>query len=231
MMPIAEMTACIRSLLNDKQATEYDDEDILAAINDGVAFVGRMIKTIRPNLITEEKMGTLNRFESNIHLDEPVAGILDVQVNGHRIKATQAHCIHNLLEMGCPHMYYMKSFNTLRLHPIPVEHTSYIVVYVPQVRKVGFEDCSPYPNDFDNIIIEYANTRLAMKNEFDITQETGIIQVLTSQVEEILHQFPDSVHHVQGYWEFDDGCIDDYGDHHHHHHHHLPHHHGIIGFW
>lgn len=226
MIPVKEIIGRIRGLSNDKQATGYDDEDILAAINDGVAFVGRMIKSIRPNLITEEKVGTLNRFESNIHLDEPVAGILDVQVNGHRIEATQAHCIHNLLEMGCPHRYYMKSFDTLRLHPIPTEHVSYIVVFVPQVKKLCFDDCTPYPNDFDNIIVEYANARLNMTNEFDMSQEMAVVQALTSQVEEILYQFPDTVHVIEGYWDRIDGCHDDYGHHHHHHHHH-----GIHGYW
>ena len=226
MMPVKEIVMRIRGLSNDKQATEYDNEDILAAINDGVAFVGRMIKTIRPNLISAEEIGTLNHHEPNIHLDEPVAGILTVQVNGHRIEATQAHCIHNLqAEAPCPHFYYMRNFNTLRLYPIPTRHVNYIVVYVPQVKRLCIHDKTPYPNDFDNIIIEYANARLNMTNEFDMSQEMSIIQVLTSQIEEILYQFPDAVHHVESYWDWDNGC-DDYGEYHHHHHCH-----GIRGYW
>lgn len=216
MTPVTEMINRIRSLSNDKQATGYDTEDILAAINDGVAFVGRMIKNIRPDLISAEKVGTLNKFESNIHLDEPVAGILTVQVNGHRISVTQANCIHNLLEMGYPHKYYIKNFNTLRLYPIPKEHVSYIVVYVPQVKNLCIKDKTPYPNDFDNVIVEYANARLNMTNEYDMSQEMNIIQILTSQVEEILYQFPEKVHHIESYWDCDNSC-EDYGEHYNHH--------------
>lgn len=223
MMSVNEMVLRIRGLSNDKRAIGYDTEDILAAINDAVAFVGRMIKSIRPNLISAEKVGTLNRYEANIHLDEPVAGILTVQANGHRIEAIQAHCIHDLqAKAPHPHFYYMRNFDTLRLHPIPTRPVSYIVVYVPQIKKLGIHDNTPYPNDFDDIVIEYANARLNMTNEFDMSQELSIIQVLTNQIEEILYQFPDTVHRVEGYWDWSNGCYA-YKEHHHHH--------GIRGYW
>lgn len=221
MIPVKEIMVRIRGLSHDKQETGYDDVDIIAAINDAVAFVGRMIKNIRPNLISAEKTGMLNALETDIILDEQVAGILTVQVNGHKIEATKVNCIHNLqLKSPCPRFYYLKNFNTLRLHPIPTESVNYIVVYVPQVKKLNIDDETPYINDFDDIIIEYANARLNMSNEYDMTQEINIIQMLTSQIEGILYQFPQETHDIESYWEYRNHH-NDYG----------KYHNGIKGYW
>lgn len=202
MTPVTEMIKRIRSLSNDKQATGYDTEDILSAINDAVLFVGRMIQTIRPNLISEEKQGTLNQNEYTIKFDEQFLGILNVRINGLAIRPTQIWCIENLNNKDeAPSCYYIKNFNTICVNPIPTKDVDYVISYIPANKKLSIDDSTPYPNDFDNIIIEYANARLNISNEYDMSQEMSIIQVLTSQIEELLYQFPDTQHHIQSCWD------------------------------
>ena len=194
----------IRSLSNDKQGTGYDDVDILAAINDAVAFVGRMIKSIRPNLLQQEKMGVLDFHNPNICLTEKVAGIQDVRVNGRKLKPTQPRCIKDLEATSAqPECYYMRGFNNIRVHPVPCRPLSYTVIYTPQIPYLCIHDRTPFPNDFDSLIAEYANARLNMTNEFDMSQEMSIVQAITSQIEDLLYAYPDDDHQIAGYWDWD----------------------------
>lgn len=204
MMPVSNMINRIRALSNDKQGTGYDDNDILAAINDAVAFVGRMIKNIRPNLLLKEKIATLEYRNPNICLPEKVAGIQDVRVNGYRLKPVQPRCIKNLEATAIqPECYYMRGFSTIRIHPIPCRPVSYIVIYTPQIPYLCIHDHTPFPNDFDSLIVEYANARLNMTNEYDMSQEMSVVQAITSQIEDILYEYPDEDHQVSGYWDWD----------------------------
>lgn len=208
----------IRFLAHDEQETGYDDIVVLQAINDGIDFVGRIIKNIRPNLLSIEEQGQINAYEKTIKLKNKIAGILDVRINGKRLSPTNRMCISDF-SITSEHVkqYYIVGFSEINIYPIPNKDVNYNIQYIPEFEELSENDIYnnselPFPNDFHKLIIEYANTRLAIANEFDTTQEMAIIQAITSQVEDMLYAYPDTQHKMKSYWDndVDEDCIKGY---------------------
>lgn len=207
----------IRLLAHDEQETGYDDIVVLQAINDGIDFVGRIIKNIRPNLLSVEEQGKINAYEKSIVTKNKIAGILDVRIDGKRLLPTNRICISDFsLTSDYVKQYYMVGFLGINVYPIPNKDVNYDIQYVPEFKELSLENDIdnelPFPNDFHKLIIEYANSRLAITNEFDTTQEMTTIQMITSQVEDMLYAYPDTQHQIKSYWDNDndDDCIKGY---------------------
>ena len=115
-----------------------------------------------------------------------------------------------------PTAYYLCGFDKLALYPIPTKPVDYAVFYVPDTEEVTLTDKSPFPNDFDDALVEYAIIRLSMGNEFDMSQELTVMQTVMQQVQELINNFPSPEHRIRGYWDDNDytnsyGGRDDYG--------------------
>lgn len=59
---------------------------------------------------------------------------------------------------------------------------------------------SPFPNEFDDMLIEYALIRLSMGNEFDMSQEMSVMSQIVAQLENILRE-RDTVYVISGYYD------------------------------
>lgn len=68
-----------------------------------------------------------------------------------------------------------------------------------ELLKKG-SDVSPFPNDMDDWLLEYVNIRASMSNEFDIGQETQVMQNIITQVESMLHGLSPHGIQTEGYW-------------------------------
>lgn len=215
MLPVKILTNRIRLQLHDKQATEYDDDEILFCLNAGVRFIRRTIISTRPELLMDVQTGKLKSGCNQIKLDTNFISIVDVRANGKSLEVTSPICIQNILEEAKqPAAYYITGFNSVVLYPSPTEDIIYNVFFVPDSKEICDCQCSdsPLPNDFDDALMEYVIIRLSMGNEFDMSQETSVMQIIVNQVETIIANFPDPQHIVTGYWCCGKGdCIDKTG--------------------
>ena len=62
------------------------------------------------------------------------------------------------------------------------------------------DDDSPLLNEFDDLVIEYAQIRLSVGNEYDVSQDNQIMGSIYSQVIDMLH-IPPTGTILDGYWD------------------------------
>ena len=113
---------------------------------------------------------------------------------------TNLRHIYNRERVGTPGAYYRTGIKTVNFFPIPKKITGYTVRYIEDLDELTLSDNSPLINDFDDFLIEYAALRLSVGNEYDMTAETQIMSVITSQIQQILAPPPPGVD-VLGYWD------------------------------
>lgn len=218
MIAIKTLINRIRTLAHDTAETGYTDEDILFNINAGIRFISRIIKDMKPELLMDfPATGQLNPGENTICVNNVMLAVLAVRANGRALKVTSPLQIPDMRETAeNPTAYYLCGFDKLALYPIPTKPVDYAVFYVPDTEEVTLTDKSPFPNDFDDALVEYAIIRLSMGNEFDMSQELTVMQTVMQQVQELINNFPSPEHRIRGYWDDNDytnsyGGRDDYG--------------------
>lgn len=123
--------------------------------------------------------------------------------------ATNMRHISDRKRTGTPEVYWRTGLKTINLYPVPDKLTAYTVHTIDDIAEVTLEDNSPLINDFDDFLIEYVVLRLAVDNEYDMSQEQAAIANIYNQIQQILAPPPPGVT-VGGYW--DNGYeIKDYG--------------------
>jgi hypothetical protein len=100
---------------------------------------------------------------------------------------------------GVPEVYYLTGDKTVNFYPTPKVDTYYEILGVPDFEDLTAEDNTPLANEYDHLILEYANIRLSTENEYDISADSQIFSSLQSQILRLLHIPPTGVT-VQGYW-------------------------------
>lgn len=211
MLAIKELINRIRILAHDEVETGYDDSTILFNINAGIRFINRIIKATKPELLMSfPATGTLNAGESVICVNDKILSVLAVKANGRSLKVTSPIAIDLTKEAKEPIAYYLCGFENIALWPTPLEDVEYSIFYVKDTRELSIDDNSPFPNDFDDALIEYAVIRLSMGNEFEMSQELTVMQTVVNQITEIINAYPNAQYNIDGYW--DNNCNDDYGN-------------------
>jgi hypothetical protein len=100
---------------------------------------------------------------------------------------------------GEPQVYYLTGERTVNLYPVPKEKTSYEILAVEDVEDLTLEDKTPLLNEYDDLLVEYANVRLSIENEYDVSADSQVMSTIHSQIIRLLHIPPTGVT-VQGYW-------------------------------
>lgn len=85
------------------------------------------------------------------------------------------------------------------MYPPPKFETTVTIRFVEDISELRLEDTTPLLNEFDDFLIEYATYRLALTEEFDMTQEQQIIANIHQQIANILAPPPAGTV-VHGYW-------------------------------
>lgn len=113
---------------------------------------------------------------------------------------TNAAEIEYVPDVGSPEVYYRTGWTGLSFYPIPHETTGYTIEYVPDIKELTMDDDSPLLNEFDDLVIEYAQIRLSVGNEYDVSQDNQIMGSIYSQVIDMLH-IPPTGTILDGYWD------------------------------
>ena len=204
MLAVEELIKRVRILVHDEQETGYDDIAILNCLNAGSRFLRRMILQLKPELLSNVTKGNLNTNENIIELDFIPVKIVDIRINGKRIIYKSRADILNMDKRGFPYAYFITGLKTINLYPIPDKPINYEILAVEDIKEMTLSDDdngkSPFPNEFDDMLIEYALIRLSMGNEFDMSQEMSVMSQIVAQLENILRE-RDTVYVISGYYD------------------------------
>lgn len=201
MLTVTDMLARIRASTHDTQKTGYIDTDILYAINGGIRFIRRLIKDYKPLLLADPPYtGTLEVGERFVKLDAVITKVIDIRVKGQTIPVTDLSNITDMNKTGTPYAYYMTGFDTINFYPTPDSDIPYSIVAIGDLKEVDSKGMSPFPNDFDDFLIEYAVIRLSVGNEFDVSQEQQIMSSIIQQIQNNLMGDGQPINQVSGYF-------------------------------
>ena len=204
MLAVEELIKRVRILVHDEQETGYDDIVILNCLNAGSRFLRRMILQLKPELLSNVTKGNLNANENIIELDFIPVKIVDIRINGKRIIYKSRADILNMDKHGFPYAYFITGLKTINLYPMPDKPINYEILAVEDIKEMTLSDDdnekSPFPNEFDDMLIEYALIRLSMGNEFDMSQEMSVMSQIVAQLENILRE-RDTVYVISGYYD------------------------------
>lgn len=204
MLAVEELIKRVRILVHDEQETGYDDIAILNCLNAGSRFLRRMILQLKPELLSNVTKGNLNTNENIIELDFIPVKIVDIRINGKRIIYKSRADILNMDKHSFPYAYFITGLKTINLYPMPDKPINYEILAVEDIKEMTLSDDdngkSPFPNEFDDMLIEYALIRLSMGNEFDMSQEMSVMSQIVAQLENILRE-RDTVYVISGYYD------------------------------
>lgn len=114
-------------------------------------------------------------------------------------EANLAEIYGDMSREGLPEVYYVTGEKTLNVYPVPRRDTWYEVLAVPDMDDLTAEDSTPLLCDFDDLLLEFANVRLSVLNEYDATADSQIMSSINSQIMRLLHIPPTGIT-VQSYW-------------------------------
>lgn len=117
----------------------------------------------------------------------------------YKLEETNLQNITKRHAVGRPKCFYRVGLQTLKIYPKPRVETAFTVRIVADMRELSFDDTTPLLNEFDDFLIEYAGYRLALTDEFDMTQEQQLIANVHQQIVSILSPPPYGTV-VHGYW-------------------------------
>ena len=204
MLSVRTLAGRIRTRLHDTDEIEYDDEQILDCINNGVRFIRRTIANIRPALLMSEHTGTLAGGAKSVELSVRPLKIINVTLgtDGEFLRETEmATAIYeNMHKMGDPKYFFLTGTKTINFYPIPSSNRRYTIRTVDDIEELNWNGTSPLLTEFDDFLIEYATIRLSFGNEYDMSQESQLMANIVAQIQQILTPPPAGVL-TRPYWD------------------------------
>lgn len=190
MLSVQTLAGRIRTRLHDTDEIEYDDEQILDCINNGVRFIRRTIASIRPALLMTEHKGTLAGGAKSVELPVRPLKIINVTLgaNGEFLYETEmATAIYeNMYKVGDPKYFFLTGTKTINFYPIPSSNKQYTIRTVDDINELEWSDNSPLLTEFDDFLVEYVTIRLSIGNEYDVSQEGQLMANIVEQIQTIL---------------------------------------------
>ena len=201
MLSVREIIKRVRVLVHDETGTGYSDESIINAINSAIRFIRRTVKQYKSSmLVAEPLVGVVSTVNNKIVSSDTITKILDVRIDGKKITSIDMAFIDDISLIGTPEYYYQVGSNTICLYPTPSADTQYNVIYVGDCKEISHDDNSPFPNDFDDFVIEYVVIRISCGNEFNMSQETQLMYEINEQIKANLCGSEYSENCVRGYY-------------------------------
>lgn len=240
MLPVKTLIKRIRRVVHDTDAITYDDDEILAVINQGVRYIRRTIADNKPEMLAGEVItGMVKAGERSIDL--PYRPMLLIYVRAgsevasseetyssdkiyhnwnlihhnktkicskqtvvkyrtRRIQEANISQIYGDMDReGEPEVYYLTGDRTVNFYPLPRADMSYDILAVEDMDDLTIDDSTPLLNEYDDLLVEFANVRLSVENEYDVSADSQIMSTIQSQIIRLLHIPPTGVT-VQGYW-------------------------------
>lgn len=201
MLAVTDLITRIRNAAHDEQKTGYTDDILLGYINDGVRIFRRMIMENAPMILAEEKAGMLKSGETSVTFDSNVSQILRVLLDQEQIAMVSVLDIDYTNVTGIPDCCYLLGFKTLKFFPVDSVDHQYEITYIPDMQFLTLTDSSPFSNDLDDLLFEYAVIRASISNSYDMSQENVVLNTMMAQAEQLIRSLNPMKVESESYWD------------------------------
>ena len=189
MIAISTMLEKLRRTLKDEDKNSFTDEELIDYIENGVAFLRRVIINVNPEYIAVPiTSGTVVGGDNDIELPADVNYVMDVRVNGKKIKRVNLFDIADTTEKGEIEKYVLLNGHRMLFFPTPTKDAKYSVIGVYDCPRLSEEAVTPFNSDMDNLIFEYVVTRAGMGDHFQMSQEREVMSIILEQVTKLVNQ-------------------------------------------
>lgn len=201
MISVETLLNKLRRTLKDEDKNSYSDDELLDYIEAGIAFIRRIIISENPEyLATGIAKGTLEPNVNELMLPASCY-VYDIRVDGRRIPRENLSSIKNIEETGDIRKYVLLRGREVLFFPIPQRECKYMVMGVYDQPRISITANTPFNSDLDNLIFEYVILRAGIGDQFQMSQETQLMQVISNQVEHLLNIYNETEQgRVQGYY-------------------------------
>ncbi len=190
MIAISTLLERLRRTLKDEDKNSFTDEELIDYIENGVGFLRREIINRNPEyLAVPVSHGTIDAYINEVELPGDVNYVLDVRVNGKKIKRENITSVGDTTEKGEIEKYVLLNGNRLLFFPIPQKAAKYSVIGIYDSPRLSIEAVTPFNADFDDLIFEYVVIRAGMGDHFQMNQEMEVMSVIVEQVTKLVNQY------------------------------------------
>lgn len=201
-MNLKDILYYTRIKINDTNAYRFTDEDMTNIVNEAIRFIRNIfIKEVPDMLVDPAIEGVLESGENSIQLTVQPVQYTDVRCNGKLLHKTSIHSIRDLKRTGEPEFFVITGVSSIAVYPIPTQKTDYSIrVITAPVVVQNNDDVMPFPDDFNDSIIEYTAMRLSLIDEYDQSVEIQLLQQIQSNIINKLSIYAVDEHSVRPYW-------------------------------
>lgn len=201
-MNLKDILYYTRIKINDTNAYRFTDEDMINIVNEAIRFIRNIfIKEVPDMLVDPAIEGVLESGENSIQLTVQPVQYTDVRCNGKLLHKTSIHSIRDLKRTGEPEFFVITGVNSIAVYPIPTQQIDYSIrVITAPVVVQNNDDVMPFPDDFNDSIIEYTAMRLSLIDEYDQSVEIQLLQQIQSNIINKLSIYAVDEHAVRPYW-------------------------------
>ena len=201
MISVETLLDKLRRTLKDEDKNSYSDEELIDYIEAGISFIRRIIISENPEYIaTGVARGTIPAGTNELEL--PTACyVYDVRIDGKKIPRENLSSIQDITQEGDIKKYVLLNGREILFFPIPQKDQEFKVMGVFDQPRLSPTSNTPFNSDIDNLIFEYVILRAGMGDQFQMSQETQLMQVIATQVEHLLNIYNECEQgQVQGYY-------------------------------
>ena len=183
MIEVKSLIARLRRTLKDEDENSFTDTELLDYISDAITFVRRLIVSTNPEFISVPiAKGTLEKGENEVILPSSVELIVDMRIDGVKIRRDNINAVKNTEETGKINRYCLLNRRKVLFFPVPEEPSKYEIIGIKQFYDLSLNDTTPYGNDIDPLIFEYVVIRAGMGDMFQMSQELSVMANIVEQV-------------------------------------------------
>lgn len=201
MIEVKSLIARLRRTLKDEDENSFTDAELLDYISDAITFVRRLIVSTNPEFISVPiAKGTLEKGENEVKLPSSVELIVDMRIDGVKIRRDNINAVKNTEEIGKINRYCLLNRRKVLFFPVPEEPSRYEIIGIKQFYDLSLNDTTPYGNDIDPLIFEYVVIRAGMGDMFQMSQELSVMANIVEQVNTLVRNTNDSEDNfIEGY--------------------------------
>lgn len=201
MIEIKSLIARLRRTLKDEDENSFTDDELLDYIGDAITFVRHLIIPLNPEYIAVSvAKGTIAGGENEVKLSASLQQVVDVRVNGVKIRRDNISAVCNTAETGEIKRYCLLNRKRVLFFPVPQDSCSYEVIGIKQQPELTLNDSTPYGSDIDPLIFEYVVIRAGMGDMFQMSQEMSIMSTIVEQINSLVRGANESEDNfVEGY--------------------------------
>lgn len=191
----------LRRTLKDEDKNSFTDEELIDYIEAGISFIRRIIISENPEYIVSDiASGTIDAGYNEIVLPS-ACYVFDVRVDGLKIPRENLSNIRDTTEKGEIKKYVILNGKKILFFPISDKEHTVKIIGVKDQGRLSATSKTPFNNDIDNLIFEYVILRAGMGDQFQMSQEMQLMQVIANQVEHLLNIYNETEQGtVQGYY-------------------------------